>query len=312
MLRRRSARRDLSGPRAHLRLAMLEITGPSDMRSWSRDARVSGRTIALVPTMGYLHEGHLRLVDHAVRAADVVVMSIFVNPIQFGPGEDYATYPRDVDRDRRLAEERGVDCVFVPDVTALYPSDPEILLSPGKMADSLCGPRRPGHFEGVLTVVAKLFNIVEPDVAVFGRKDAQQAMLIRRMAHDLNFPVDVAVAPTVREHDGLAMSSRNAYLKPGERRAAPILSRALEAAHQRFVDGCRNPKLLLARLNEVLTTEPQVELEYAEIVDSETLSTVHSASQDSILAVAARLGNARLIDNIVIGEGLSGDEKVNV
>src|SRR5204862_395895 len=218
------------------------------MRAWSRAERVRGRRIGLVPTMGFLHEGHLRLVDRARERADRVVMSIFVNPLQFGPGEDFATYPRDLERDQKLAAERHVDCLFLPDAKAMYPADPLVRIHPGAMADGLEGAARPGHFAGVLTVVAKLFHLVEPDIAVFGRKDFQQAMLVRRMADDLNFGLEVDVAPTVRELDGLALSSRNAYLQVDERRAALALSRALRAVEQAWRGGEADPGPLARRL----------------------------------------------------------------
>src|SRR5947208_9606556 len=195
------------------------VADPTQMRAWSRAERARGRRIGFVPTMRFLHEGHLRRVDRARERADRVVMSIFVNPLQFGPGEDFATYPRDLERDKKLAAERHVDCLFLPDAKAMNPADPLVRVHPGAMADGLEGAARPGHFAGVLTVVAKLFHLVEPDIAVFGRKDFQQAMLVRRMADDLNFGLEVDVAPTVRELDGLALSSRNAYLQGDERRA---------------------------------------------------------------------------------------------
>ena len=196
------------------------LANPSEMRAWSRAERARGRRIGFVPTMGFLHEGHLRLVDRARERTDRVVMSIFVNPLQFGAGEDFTTYPRDVERDKKLASERGVECLFLPDANAMYPADPRVRLHPGPMADGLEGAARPGHFAGVLTVVAKLFHLVEPDIAVFGRKDFQQAMLVSRMAVDLDFGLEIDIAPTVRELDGLALSSRNSYLNADQRRAA--------------------------------------------------------------------------------------------
>src|SRR6266849_227307 len=211
---------------------MQPLSSPKEMRDWSRAERARGRRIGFVPTMGFLHEGHLRLVDRAKQRADRVVMSIFVNPLQFSPAEDLAQYPRDLERDRTLAAERGVDCLFVPDTAVMYPTEPLVRVAPGPMADTLEGAARPGHFAGVLTVVATLFHVVEPDVAVFGRKDYQQAMLVTRMARDLDFPVAIEVAPTVRELDGLALSSRNSYLDPDQRRAALALSRALRAVEQ--------------------------------------------------------------------------------
>src|SRR5438045_5043274 len=216
------------------------------MRSWSRAERSRRHTIGFVPTMGYLHEGHLRLVDRARELADRVVVSIFVNPLQFGPGEGLARYPRDLPRDRRLAEARGVDCLFVPDAVAMYPppGEPVVRVIPGAVADTLEGAARPGHFSGVLTIVAKLFHIVEPDVAVFGRKDFQQAMLMKRLAQDLDFPLAIDIAPTVRELDGLALSSRNSYLSPDERRSALALSRALRTLEQTWRGGGADPARL--------------------------------------------------------------------
>src|SRR3989441_1327176 len=207
------------------------------MRSWSRAERSRRHTIGFVPTMGYFHEGHLRLVDRAQELADRVVVSIFVNPLQFGPHEDLARYPRDLPRDRTLAEARGVHCLFVPNTASMYPAEPVVRVVPGPGADTLEGTARPGHFTGVLTVVAKLLHIVEPDVAVFGRKDFQQAMLVRRMAADLDFPLEVEIAPTVRELDGLALSSRNAYLGGDQRRSALALARALRAVEQAWRAG---------------------------------------------------------------------------
>src|SRR5437868_2913441 len=207
------------------------------MRAWSRAERARGRRIGFVPTMGFLHEGHLRLVDRARERADRVVMSIFVNPLQFGAGEDFATYPRDVDRDKQLASGRGVDGLFLPDAKAMYPADPLVRVLPGPMADGLEGAARPGHFGGVLTVVAKLFHMVAPDVAVFGRKDLQQGALIRRMVRDLDFPVEVIVAPTVREPDGLARSSRNRFLRPHDRERALAIVRSLRLVCEQFGRG---------------------------------------------------------------------------
>ena len=231
---------------------MHEITELREMRAWSRAEREKGRRIGFVPTMGSLHEGHLRLVDRARDHADRVVLSVFVNPLQFGPQEDFERYPRSLARDRALAAEREVDCLFVPDTAAMYAAEPLVRVSPGPMADTLEGAARPGHFAGVLTVVAKLFHIVEPDLAVFGRKDYQQALLVRQMVRDLDFPVEIDVAPTVRELDGLALSSRNAYLDPDQRRAALALSRALRAVEQAWRGGESNPAVLERRGMEVL------------------------------------------------------------
>jgi len=249
--------------------------------------------------MGFLHEGHLRLVDHARARADVVALSIFVNPLQFGPTEDFAKYPRD-----------GVDCLFVPEAKNIYPEDAVVRVNPGNLALHLDGPFRPGHFEGVLTVVAKLFHLVEPDVAVFGRKDAQQAVMVRRMAADLDFPLEIVVAPTVREPDGLALSSRNTYLSPAERRSALALSRGLEAGHEAFRRGERAGAAIVRATAAVIHAEPALKPEYIEAVDPEALVPAATVSDDTLLCVAARVGKTRLIDNVILGTGLAGDERV--
>jgi pantoate--beta-alanine ligase len=287
---------------------MQELTSPAEMRAWSRGARERGQRIGFVPTMGFLHEGHLQLVDRARTRADRVVLSVFVNPLQFGPREDFARYPRDLPRDRRLAAERGVDCVFVPEREALYPAEPLVRVAPGPMAESLEGARRPGHFAGVLTVVAKLFHIVEPDIAVFGRKDYQQAMLVRRMAEDLDFAVEIDIAPTVRELDGLAFSSRNSLLNPDQRRAALALSRALRAVEQAWRSGEAEPARLTRRGMEVLEA-PGVTPDYLALVDA-ALRPVTRVDARSVVVVAARVGETRLIDNVVLGEGIAADPAV--
>jgi len=287
---------------------MLDLTTPKDMRAWSRAERARGRSVGFVPTMGALHEGHLLLVDRAKQRTDRVVLSVFVNPLQFGPQEDFAKYPRDVARDTQLAAERGVDCLFVPDGTAMYPEQPLVRVAPGPMADTLEGAVRPGHFAGVLTVVAKLLHIVEPDVAVFGRKDFQQAMLVRRMAADLDFPVEVEIAPTVRELDGLALSSRNAYLGGDQRRSALALSRALRAVEQAWRSGEADPKTLQRRGMDVLRA-PGVAPEYLELVD-EQLHPVRRADARTVVVIAAKIGATRLIDNVVLGEGIASDVAV--
>jgi len=255
--------------------------------------------------MGYLHEGHLRLVDAAREVADVVVMSVFVNPLQFGPAEDFARYPRDLERDRALAEARGVACLFVPDGSTMYPAEPLVRLDPGPMAGSLEGAARPTHFAGVLTIVSKLFHVVEPDVAVFGRKDFQQAMLVRRMVADLDFPLTVEIAPTVRELDGLALSSRNAYLTPDQRRSALALSRSLREVEKAWRGGQADPAVLQRKGTEVLAA-PGVTAEYFALVD-ETMSPVDRVTQKTVAVVAARVGATRLIDNVVLGDGLGAD-----
>ena len=283
---------------------MLELVSVPDVRAWVRERRREGRRIALVPTMGYLHEGHLTLVDEARRRADAVVMSIFVNPLQFGPTEDLARYPRDLQRDRRLAEARGVDALFVPSEAVMYPETPEIRVVPGRAAERWEGAARPGHFAGVLTVVAKLFHLVEPDVACFGRKDVQQSVLIRQMVRQLDWPIDLVVVPTVRETDGLALSSRNAYLDPEQRRHATALSGALQEAHLAWRRGERSAAALEAAMRRFLAAVPEVQVEYIAVAEPETLAPVAETGEDSVVAIAARVGRTRLIDNIVLGDGL--------
>jgi len=258
--------------------------------------------------MGYLHEGHLRLVDRARELADRVVLSIFVNPLQFGPKEDFNKYPRDLARDRQLAGDRGVDCLFVPDAREMYPSEPVARVAPGPGGDTLEGAARPGHFAGVLTVVAKLLHLVEPDVAVFGRKDFQQATLVKRLVQDLDFPTAIDVLPTVRELDGLALSSRNTYLTPDQRRAALALSRTLRTVEQTWRGGEADPAALQRRGMEVLRV-PGVDPEYLALVDDE-LQPVTRATARTVAVLAARVGATRLIDNVVLGEGVAADPTV--
>jgi pantoate--beta-alanine ligase len=267
------------------------------------NARAAQLKIALVPTMGYLHEGHLALVDAARRYADVVVMSIYVNPLQFGPSEDLARYPRDLQRDVALAEPRGVNMIFAPDDREMYGDGrPAVTIHAPALSDRLCGHFRPGHFEGVLTVVAKLFNIVEPHVAVFGQKDFQQSVMIKRMVQDLSFDIKVEVAPIIREADGLAMSSRNIYLSADERAAALALSRSLRASQQRYRAGERNAETLINEVRTALQTAAGVRLQYAELVDAQNLETPASATDQSVIAVASFVGKTRLIDNVILGE----------
>ena len=252
--------------------------------------------------MGFLHEGHLRLVDEARRRTDAVALSIFVNPLQFGPAEDLSRYPRDLDRDRELAASRGVDCLFVPDTAMMYPPGSDTRVVPGEAASRWEGAVRPGHFSGVLTVVAKLFNLVQPDVACFGRKDIQQAVLIRAMVHDLDWPVDIVVVPTVREPDGLALSSRNVYLSAADRAQALGLSRALAAAASAWRAGERHAHRLEAVVRDALRVYPAVVADYIAVCEPERMAPVADAPAGTIVALAARVGATRLIDNIVLGE----------
>lgn len=259
-------------------------------------------SIGLVPTMGALHEGHLSLVDRARTRSGAVALSIFVNPTQFGPGEDLARYPRDLEGDLALLEPRGVRLVFAPDVEEMYPGgDPLIQVIPGALGDRLCGQFRPGHFAGVLTVVAKLFGLFRPDLAVFGRKDLQQAVLIERMVTDLEMGVAVDIAPLVREVDGLAMSSRNRYLSGEERRRALALFRALTAADEAFRSGARERDEILAPAHAVFARESELQVQYLDLVDRRRLDPMDVAEVGSVVAVAVFSGKTRLIDNLVLG-----------
>ncbi|MEJ2205628.1 MAG: pantoate--beta-alanine ligase [Gemmatimonadota bacterium] len=263
------------------------------------DARHGDASLGLVPTMGHLHEGHLSLVDTARQGNDRVAVSIFVNPLQFGPSEDLDSYPRNEERDLEALEARGADLVFVPTVEEIYPRGGSgVTVSPGPLEDRLCGAFRPGHFRGVLTVVAKLFGLFRPSAAVFGRKDFQQAVLIKHMVDDLDMGVRVVTAPIVREPDGLALSSRNAYLSADERGQAAGLHSGLMAAAKSYADGERNAMDLLAEARRVLDLHPLVEPQYLEAVDPLTLDPVERAASGTVIAVAAFCGRTRLIDNL--------------
>jgi pantoate--beta-alanine ligase len=274
------------------------------LRAWRAQVRHATQRVALVPTMGALHQGHLALVAQARQLADLVVLSVFVNPLQFGPSEDLARYPRDLERDRRLAEEAGVDLLFAPSVDTMYPPGSEIRVHAGPAATRWEGAVRPGHFDGVLTVVTKLFHLVEPEVAVFGQKDIQQATLVRRLVRDLDLPVAIAVCPTVREGDGLALSSRNAYLSPSERQDGLGLIRALRAAARRWSEGEHGPDRLAAVISGTLKGFPGLRPDYIAIVDPERLEPVTEVKAGTIIALAGRVGSTRLIDNHILGTEL--------
>lgn len=274
------------------------------MRSAADTVRCDGQTLGLVPTMGYLHEGHISLVRAARTENDRVVVSNFVNPAQFGPREDLDRYPRDLDRDRAICEREGADLLFTPSSTEMYPEGTAgqmVWVEPGVLAQRLCGASRPGHFRGVATVVAKLFNIVQPDRAYFGQKDAQQATIITRMARELAFRTSVRVLPTVREPDGLALSSRNVNLSPQERTQAVALSRALQAAQQAILEGERDAAAVEEIMRRVVAeSAPQGRLDYAEVVDLHALQPVTRLDRDILLAIAVYFSRARLIDNTVL------------
>jgi len=272
------------------------------MRIASRAVRHEGKLLGFVPTMGALHEGHLSLVRAARAASDVVVASIFVNPTQFGPNEDLAKYPRSFDRDCEMLEREGVEFVFAPSVEEMYPGGAVTWVTVEDLSSKVDGRSRPGHFRGVTTVVSKLFHIVEPDKAFFGQKDAAQVAIIRRMVGDLNLPVEIVVCPIVRETDGLAMSSRNAYLRPEDRKRALTLHRSLERVQQLVEAGERDAARLLAAGREEFARESSVRLDYFEVVDPETLDPVADVSRGALVAVAAYVGATRLIDNVRLAE----------
>lgn len=280
---------------------MIRIGTRDELRSAVAGARGRGLRIAVVPTMGYLHEGHLSLIDEARARADFVVVTLFVNPLQFGPSEDLARYPRDLERDAALVKARGADVLFAPADEEMYPDgEPRVVVDAPALADRLCGAFRPGHFRGVLTVVAKLFHLTSPDVAVFGRKDFQQYVLIRRMVADLNLPIEVVAAPIVRDEDGLALSSRNVYLSPRERADALLLSRALREAQEAFTAGTGDAATLIARVRATLAAGSAVRVQYVEIVDPNDLYPVATARPGDVLALAAFVGRTRLIDNATL------------
>ncbi len=271
------------------------------MQSASRAARLGGLRLGFVPTMGALHEGHLSLVRTAKAECDAVAVSIFVNPLQFGPNEDLAEYLRTFERDRELLEKESVDFIFAPTVEEMYPEKAITYVTVEGMSEKLCGRSRPGHFRGVATVVAKLFNIVEPDIGFFGQKDAAQVAIIRRMVRDLNFPVEIVSCPIVRDPDGLAMSSRNAYLSAAQRKSALVLHRSLLEIEKHFQRGERSTAKLVEAGKRVLAEEPGARLDYLEAVDPDTLDPVEEIRKTTLVAVAAFVGATRLIDNIVLG-----------
>lgn len=274
-----------------------------ELRAGLDELRADAGTVAFVPTMGALHAGHASLVARARAEAGAAVVSVFVNPLQFGPAEDFEAYPRDLDRDARLAGEWGAALVFAPGGPDVLPRRPEVTVDPGPLGTRFEGAVRPGHFRGVLTIVAKLLHLVRPEVAVFGQKDLQQAVLVRRMAADLDFPVRILVAPTVREPDGLALSSRNAYLSPSERAAAPALIRSLRAGERAVLAGERRARDVRRAVLEALAGEPALRLDYAAVLRVDDLAEVETVEGPVALAAAARLGRTRLLDNLLVDPG---------
>lgn len=271
-----------------------------EMKEIIRDVRLKGATVGFVPTMGFLHEGHLTLMTEARIKTDFVVTSIFVNPLQFGVGEDYEEYPRDLSRDTELAAGVGVDIIFAPQVREMYPKGYSAFVEVEGLTDRLCGKSRPGHFRGVTTVVAKLFNIVQPDISFFGQKDAQQALVLQKMVEDLNMNLAIEVVPIVREKDGLAMSSRNAYLNPAERTAALVLSQSLKEAQNIIHEGETNPDKVLDAIREYINREPLAKVDYAEILTVPGLESISVIKGRLLIALAVYIGKTRLIDNIVV------------
>lgn len=277
------------------------ITTIEEMQQTARTLQREGKQIVLVPTMGFLHEGHASLLREGRRRGDILVLSIFVNPIQFGQNEDLDRYPRDMEGDCRIARECGVDIVFTPDATGMYPPGFQTSVTVRDLSLPLCGANRPGHFDGVATVVTKLFTICRPDTALFGNKDYQQLAVIRRMTADLNLGVRIIGMPIVREADGLAMSSRNAYLSPEQRQSALCLSRAIGQVKERFAAGEYSAPALLAAAREVIMAEPAAVIDYLELRDSVSLTTVDRVSDTTLFALAVRIGATRLIDNTLLG-----------
>jgi pantoate--beta-alanine ligase len=285
---------------------MKVITSPTEIQSYCRSARADGRTIGLVPTMGFLHEGHLSLMRRARTENDLLVISIFVNPTQFGPSEDYKAYPRDLKHDSEMAAEVGVDVIFAPAARDMYPDGYATFVNVERITEKMCGASRPGHFRGVTTVVAKLFNLVRPHKACFGQKDAQQAIVIKRMAADLNFDVEIVVMPTVREEDGIAMSSRNRYLSPEERQAALVLIRSLRMAESLVRSGQRDAAEISREMRGMIETEPLAKIDYISIVNADTLDDLDTVDGKTLIALAVFIGKTRLIDNVVLDAGFGG------
>jgi pantoate--beta-alanine ligase len=276
------------------------VNNIAEVRAAIMEVRGTGKTVGLVPTMGALHEGHLSLVRASAAECGFTVVSIFVNPTQFGPGEDLEQYPRDLENDVKLAADSGADLAFAPTAGAMYQAGYATYVEVERLTDGLCGTRRPGHFRGVTTVVTKLFNICNPDVAYFGQKDAQQAIVIKRMTRDLDMDVEVRVLPTVREPDGLAMSSRNKYLSGEERLQATCLYRALQKAEELYTEGVRSANRIIAEMTAIIEAEPDTEIDYISAVDAEELIPIEEITAPALAALAVFIGDTRLIDNVIL------------
>jgi len=279
---------------------MKTLTRIIQMKEEIKDMKSQGKTIGFVPTMGYLHEGHLSLTRESLLKTDVTVVSIFVNPAQFEPGEDFAQYPRNLERDSEILKKEGIDCLFVPGPEEMFHEGHNTYVDVYDLKDKLCGRSRPSHFRGVCTVVLKLFNIVDPDVSYFGQKDAQQAIILKRMVEDLNLNVKIEVLPIVREEDGLALSSRNEYLNKEERKAALILSKGLKEAQMMVEKGEERSEAIIDRVKEMISQEPLAKMDYVEIVDMDNLDPVVRIEKETLAALAVFVGKARLIDNAIL------------
>jgi len=274
------------------------------MQSFSTSLRMDGKKIAFVPTMGYFHEGHLSLMKEAKKMADCLIVSIYVNPTQFGPKEDFSKYPRDSDRDLKMAESVNVDVIFYPPDKEMYPANYQTYVDVEKVTQNLCGMSRPGHFRGVATVCNKLFNIVKPDFAVFGKKDFQQFVTIKRMVDDLNIDIQIVGSSTVRESDGLAMSSRNKYLNKDERKSALTLFKALKLAQKLYSNGEKKSSVIITEVEKLIKRASFTVIDYIKICDTRTLKDADKIKNQSVIALAVKVGNTRLIDNHVFGEKL--------
>jgi pantoate--beta-alanine ligase len=276
------------------------IKKPNKLRQVIKSLKSEGKSVGFVPTMGYLHDGHISLIKKARNETDIVVLSIFVNPIQFAPGEDYKKYPRDTERDNKTAEKEGVDIIFAPEVSDMYTKDYSTFVEEKELSKILEGASRPTHFRGVTTVVLKLFNIIQPDISYFGQKDFQQAVIIKKMVKDLNLDTKIKVLPTVREKDGLAQSSRNTYLNKAERKAATVLYRSLTEAKKLIEGGLDNTEKVKKKIKNIIDKESLAEIDYIEIREMETLKAIKEIKKRAVILLAVRIGKVRLIDNIII------------
>jgi pantoate--beta-alanine ligase len=286
--------------KAKIEMAMKVIKKIDKMRSAVSGIKSRGMSIGFVPTMGYLHEGHLSLVRESLRKADVTVVSIFVNPAQFSPREDFKEYPRDLNRDSEVLEREGVDYLFVPESDEIYPQGHKTYVEVYDLQNKLCGRYRPGHFRGVCTVMLKLFNIINPDISFFGQKDAQQAIILKRMVKELNLKVIIKVLPIIREEDGLAFSSRNKHLTQEERKAALVLSKSLKVAQSMMEKGQRDSAAIIKEMKEIIGREPLAKIDYVEIVDTDKLNPVVKIEKKALIAMAIFIGKVRLIDNTIL------------